>query len=117
MHPILCRPIGRHLHTNTSAPVHHGGVAGVDVDADAVARFGISGAADGVQALQMCNIRIKLGSATSQESLINQGESEKKLTATKSTFFSEDLGMVNGSHLSWIQCFREEKTATWCQAF
>lgn len=52
MHPIPRRPIGRHLHTNTSAPVGHGGVAGVDVDADAVARSGISGAADGVQALQ-----------------------------------------------------------------
>lgn len=33
-------------------PVNHGDVAGVDVDADAVSRFGIPGATDGVQTLQ-----------------------------------------------------------------
>lgn len=38
------------MHTN--APVNHGGVAGVDVDANTVPGFGVSGAADGVQALR-----------------------------------------------------------------
>lgn len=33
-------------------PVHHGDVAGVDVDADAVSRFGVSGTADGMQTLE-----------------------------------------------------------------
>lgn len=37
---------------HTSAPVDHGGVAGVDVDADTVSRPGVSGAADGVQPLE-----------------------------------------------------------------
>lgn len=36
----------------TDAPVHHGDVAGVDVDADAVSRLGISGTTDGVQTLE-----------------------------------------------------------------
>ena len=41
------------MHTNTAyAPVNHGGVAGVHVDADAIARFGISSTADSVQTLQ-----------------------------------------------------------------
>lgn len=45
----MCRD-QTHLHTN--APVDHGDVAGVDVDADTVSRFGISGSTDGVQTLE-----------------------------------------------------------------
>lgn len=53
MHPILRRPDRRTFaHKTHKAPVDHGGVAGVDVDADAVAGLGVAGAADGVQALQ-----------------------------------------------------------------
>lgn len=37
---------GAHLQTNP--PVNHGGIAGVDVDADAISWFGISGTTDGV---------------------------------------------------------------------
>lgn len=99
MHPIPRRPIGRHLHTNTSAPVDHGGVAGVDVDADAVARSGVSGATDSVQALQRAAFASEPGSAPPREGLNEPGE-WTALTATKSTFLSEDLGIVNGSHLS-----------------
>lgn len=40
------------IHVHTDAPVHHGDVAGVDVDADAVSRLGISGTTDGVQTLE-----------------------------------------------------------------
>lgn len=37
---------------HTYTPVDHGDVAGVDVDAEAVSRFGIPGATDGVQTLR-----------------------------------------------------------------
>lgn len=36
----------------TGAPVDHGDVAGIDVDADAVPRLGVSGPTDGVQTLE-----------------------------------------------------------------
>lgn len=54
MHRILRTPPDGETfaHKYTAAPVHHGAVAGVDVDADAVAGSGVSGAADGVQTLQ-----------------------------------------------------------------
>lgn len=38
--------------TNTYTPVNHGGVAGVHVDADAVAGLGVSSTTNGMQALQ-----------------------------------------------------------------
>lgn len=65
------------MHTNTSAPVDHGGVAGVDVDADAVAGSGISGAADGVQALRRGNIRIKFGVGDLSGEFNQSGEIDK----------------------------------------
>lgn len=41
-----------HLHTYTYSLVNHGGVTGVHVDADAIARLGVPGTADSVQALE-----------------------------------------------------------------
>lgn len=43
---------GKHLHTNPYSPVNHGGVAGVDMDGNTAARFGISGTTDSMQTLQ-----------------------------------------------------------------
>lgn len=40
------------MHFHRKAPVDHGDVAGVDVDADTISRFGISSPADGVQTLE-----------------------------------------------------------------
>lgn len=91
-------------HICTHSPVKHGGVAGVHVDANAVARFGITGTADSLQALQRTAIPIgELLEGYSRKNN-NVGKIQNKLTATKSTFFSADLGMVNGSHRS---CKRE----------
>ncbi len=44
------------MHTNAHTPVNPGGVAGVHVDADAVARFGVSSTTDGMQTLQHTDV-------------------------------------------------------------
>lgn len=47
-----------HICTHKYSPVDHGSVAGVHVDANAVARFGISGTADSLQTLRHTAIPI-----------------------------------------------------------
>lgn len=93
---------GKRLHMRTHSPVKHGAVAGVHVDGNTVARFGIPSTTDGLKTLQHANTKEQ------KETIpINQPFHQKltwhpwvRLTATKSTFFSVVLGIVNGSHRS-----------------
>lgn len=92
---------GTHLHTNTYSPVNHGGVASVHVDGNAVPRFGIPSTTDSMQTLQDPD---RQNPNQWTENLNNKVMIlifwRVKLTATKSTFFTVALGMVNGSHRS-----------------
>lgn len=56
IHPITCSD-GMYLHINLYTPVNHGGVAGVDVDGNTVARFGIPSTTDSIQTLQHTKIQ------------------------------------------------------------
>ena len=86
---------------HTYWPVNHGGVAGVHMDADAIARSGFSCTTDGVKTLKHTEKRSVSWWA---EDLPQMKPLRKKkwatLTATKSTFFSVDLGMTKCSHRS-----------------
>lgn len=91
---------GTHLHTNTYSPVNHGGVAGVHVDANTVPRSGIPSTTDSMQTLQDAE---KHNPNQWTKNLYKKKSCHFLrviLTATKSTFFTVDLGMVNGSHRS-----------------
>lgn len=90
---------GIDLHINTYWPVNHGSVASVHMDADAIAGFGVPGTTDCMQTLSDAD-GDHLNEFTILRETLICGEERVELTATKSTFFSVDFGMVNGSHRS-----------------